>query len=191
MTCGLVLAGGASSRMGQPKALLPLGSQTMIERLLDLFSRHCSRTIAVTGAHHNEIETALPHLSTQLSFNPHHESGMFSSLRHGLAQLVDADAILFSPVDFAAVSSKSIAALFDAAPNVIVKPRYNGASGHPVLIRKPAITALLAAPPDQNAKAVLSSLPSTYIDVADPAVAQDCDTPEDYTEVLKLWRRSV
>jgi molybdenum cofactor cytidylyltransferase len=191
MILGIVLAGGASSRMGQPKALLPLGGITMAERLLALFEPFCDRTVLVTGAHHSEISAALPHLAGQIVFNEGHSDGMFSSLRKGLSQQPDADAVLFSPVDYAAIAAESIACLFRASPTAIVKPRWQGHSGHPVLIRKPAIAALLAADPTANAKAILSTLPATYIDTDDSAVAQDCDTPADYEKILSSWRQSA
>lgn len=191
MTLGIVLAGGASSRMGQPKALLPLGGITMAERLLSLFQPFCDETILITGAHHSEIAAALPHLATRLVYNERHADGMFSSLRKGLAFCPAADAVLFSPVDFAAIAPSSVACLFEAPPNAIVKPRWQGHSGHPVLLRKPAIDALSSAPPTANAKDILSSLPSTYIDVEDSAVAQDCDTPADYERILSTWRQSA
>lgn len=188
MIAGIVLAGGASSRMGQPKALLRLGTETMAERLVRLFRLYFERVALVTGAHHNEISQALPELDASIAFNPLHASGMFSSLRCGLMQFPEADAVLFSPVDFATIEASTIAVLLAHAPNAIVKPRWQGQSGHPVLIRRPAIEALLAAGPQSNAKEILSHLPATYIDVDDPGVAQDCDTPADYERILKGWR---
>lgn len=187
MTHGIVLSGGASSRMGQPKALLRLGSETFVERLVGLFSQHCERVSIVTGAHHQEIAAALPHLSGALVFNAEHEAGMFSSLRRGLEAAGGAECVLFSPVDFAAVTAASVASLFDHPDVSVVKPRWSGHSGHPVLIDRKAIEALLRAPRDGNAKQVLAELPALYVDVDDEAVAQDCDTPEDYLKVVRLF----
>lgn len=190
MICGIVLAGGASSRMGQPKALLPLGSTTMVERLVQLFSRFCDPTIIISGAHHNQILETLPHLAPHILFNENHAAGMFSSLRKGLAATT-AEAILLSPVDFASVEESSISSLFKAAHQPIVKPRFEGQSGHPILIRQPAIDALLKADAGSNAKQVLSQFPATYIDVDDPGVADDCDTPQDYARLLARWHARV
>jgi len=186
MTSGIVLSGGASTRMGQPKALLLIGKLSMAEHLLKLFSSFCQQTWLVTGAHHQEILNALPHFEPQITYNPLHASGMFSSLRHGLSQCQDADSILFSPVDFAAVQASSIAQLFAAPVQALVKPRWQGQSGHPILLRGSALDALRNADPSSNAKEVLSQIPATYIDVDDPGVAQDCDTPADYQRLLAL-----
>lgn len=191
MTCGIVLAGGASSRMGQPKASLRLGAQTLAERMLALFEPFCDQVLMVTGKHHNEILACLPRFSHQIVFNEQHELGMFSSLRKGLEAIGDASTVLFSPVDFALVKPESIAALISVSGHEVVKPRWQGQSGHPVLIRANAIEALRAAPAESNAKLVLSQFPALYIDVEDPGVAQDCDTPEDYQRMLGEWKESA
>ncbi len=190
MICGIVLAGGASSRMGQPKALLPLGTTTMVERLVKLFNHFCEQTIIVTGTHHSQILNTLPQLAPQILFNENHAEGMFSSLRKGLAA-TSADAILLSPVDFASVEASSIASLFNAPTQPIVKPRFEGHSGHPILIRQPAIDALRKADAGSNAKQVLSQFQATYIDLNDPGVADDCDTPQDYVRLLARWQARV
>ena len=84
MIAGIVLAGGASTRMGQPKALLPLGGITLAERAFNLLSPHCSATVIITGAHDVEIRQALPHLASHMLCNTLHALGMFSSLSLGL-----------------------------------------------------------------------------------------------------------
>jgi molybdenum cofactor cytidylyltransferase len=188
MTAGLILSGGASQRMGQPKALLRLGSQTFLERLLHLFDQFCTHTLVVTGAHHDAILARID--SRRLIHNAHHEQGMFSSLQCGLAALPQASRLLFSPVDFAGISASTIAALFAAPANSVIKPRWRNQSGHPVLLAKPALAALRAADPSANAKAILSGLPGSYVDVDDPFVALDCDTPADYSRLLSLWQPS-
>ena len=191
MTCGIVLSGGASSRMGQPKALLELGGIGMAERLFKLFSEFCDPVWIVTGAQHDRIASALPQYSPQLVWNVSHAEGMLSSLRTGLAQCGQASSVLFSPVDFAGVQRSTIQALFAVEQQAVVKPRWRGQSGHPVLIRTPAIQALNQARPGENAKAVLSRFEATYVDVEDRAVAEDCDTPDDYEKLLSWWHESA
>ncbi len=188
MIAGIVLAGGASTRMGQPKALLQLGGLTLAERAFNLLVPHCTATVIITGAHDLEIRQALPHLSTFMLCNTHHALGMFSSLSLGLANFPQASAILFTPVDFAAVHPASVQKLFDAAPAPLTKPRCQGHSGHPILVRDTALAALRAAAPTANAKQILSAFPSQYLDVDDRAVAEDCDTPHDYQRLLSWWQ---
>lgn len=188
MIAGIVLAGGASTRMGQPKALLPLGGLTLAEHAFNLFSPHCSATVIITGAHDFEMRQALPHLASHLHCNTLHALGMFSSLSLGLHHFPHASAILFTPVDFAAVHPASVQKLFDAPPAPLTKPRWQGHSGHPILVRDTALAALRAAPSTANAKEILSAFPSQYLDVDDRAVAEDCDTPQDYQRLLSWWQ---
>jgi molybdenum cofactor cytidylyltransferase len=182
---GLILAGGSSRRMGQPKALLKLDGLTFLERWLRLLTPHTTNIVIVTGAHHAQITTAFP--QAPVLFNPHHADGMFTSLRAGLTHLSDCDRILFSPIDFAAVLPGTISTLL-ATHAPVVKPRYLHQSGHPVLILRPAIDALLAAPATENAKHILAQLPNRYIDVDDWGVVTDCDTPEDYYLLTQRFR---
>ncbi|WP_031500801.1 nucleotidyltransferase family protein [Bryobacter aggregatus] len=187
MIGGIVLAGGASSRMGQPKALLPLGGITMLERIVTLFQKHCTTICVVTGAHDRELREALPDFAPFLLHNAHYAAGMFSSLRTGLRHSSHCDRILFSPVDFAGVLPQTIEPLFESKA-MVAKPRWQGQSGHPVLIGSDAIRALLEAGLESNAKEILAGFPSQYFDVDDRAVAEDCDTPEDYQRLISWWR---
>jgi molybdenum cofactor cytidylyltransferase len=162
----------------------------MVEQVAYKLSPFCEKILIVTGAHHTQILSKLPQLECQLVFNESHELGMFSSLRKGLSLVGPVSHVLFSPVDFANVQSASIAALF-AAPEVAVrKPRWNQQSGHPVLIGRTAVDELLNAPLDASAKQILSTLPSRYVEVDDPGVVQDCDTPADYQKLLSSWQES-
>lgn len=187
MISALILSGGASTRMGRPKALLPLGKTTFVERLFTLFSHFAAETLILTGAHHREIAEALPGLVPYLVENPRHALGQFSSLQAGLARCREAERILFTPVDFAAIQTETIAALLAAPEHDVVKPRCEGRSGHPVLISRRAADALLAAPMTANAKAILSPLDALYLDVTDRGTIEDTDTPEDYERLLASW----
>lgn len=174
--------------MGRPKALLPLGEETFLERLVRLFSAHVERCVVVTGAHHAEIVATLPNLAELLVENRHHALGQLSSLKTGLDQLPHAERVFFTPVDFASVLPGTLTQLLAAPPLEVVKPRCDGRSGHPVLIARHAIECLLEAPVEGNAKQILSSLPACYIDVADRGTIEDVDTPEDYSRLLDRWR---
>jgi molybdenum cofactor cytidylyltransferase len=189
-TAGLILAGGASRRMGQPKALLPLGASTFLTTLVHTLSPLCDPLFIVTGFHHDAIAAAHPTLLPLLTFNPLHAQGMFTSLRHGLHLLPPHSQVLFTPVDFPAVSPSTLHQLLAVPQAPVVKPRYHGLSGHPVLLRSPAITALLAAPPTANAKDILATFPQQYVQVEDPWVARDCDTPAAYQQFLADYSAS-
>jgi molybdenum cofactor cytidylyltransferase len=172
--------------MGQPKALLRWGSETFLGRIVRILNSHCDRVIVVSGAHHEEMREAHPELAPYFVYNPDHAEGQFSSLRCGLRELADCSEILLWPVDFGAVGEATVQALLAAPEAPVVKLRYEGRSGHPVLLRREAIEALREAGASSNAKAVLEQFPALRIPVTDPACVSDADTPEDYARLLLL-----
>ncbi|HXF27317.1 MAG TPA: NTP transferase domain-containing protein, partial [Bryobacteraceae bacterium] len=76
--CGLILAAGASRRMGTSKALLTVGGETFLDRLIGLLSVVCEPVIVVTG------HDALQAKDGMFVTNPEPERGMLSSLQCGL-----------------------------------------------------------------------------------------------------------
>jgi molybdenum cofactor cytidylyltransferase len=187
MITGLVLAGGASRRLGQPKALLRLDGESFVARLYRLFSALCGEVWIVTGAHDAEIRQGEPSLAGRMLFNAGHEEGQLSSLQCGLAAVGADSSVLFSPVDYAAVSLSTIASLLAAEPADVVKPRYEGQSGHPVLVSRAAAGALRAAGGQDNAKAILRRFAGRYVDCQDRHCASDVDTMDDYQQLLAAW----
>ena len=95
----LILAAGSSSRMGQPKALLPWGPTTVIGHLFqEIHMGGIADTVLVTGAHHTSLSKALETRTVNLCYNRKWESGMGSSLslgvRHVEKEFARAGAIL-------------------------------------------------------------------------------------------------
>ena len=89
---GIILAAGESSRMGRDKALLPLGTQTFVERLLGVLSGVASPIIVVLGHHADEISQAIaPALArtpgARVVRNPDYKLGQLSSLQAALRAL--------------------------------------------------------------------------------------------------------
>ena len=82
----ILLAGGASTRMGQPKALLLIGGQTFLGRLIAIYARHCHPVIVVLGYQADAIRAATPGEAEWVR-NEHPERGQFSSLQTGLRAL--------------------------------------------------------------------------------------------------------
>ena len=115
MTCGLILAGGESRRMGSPKALLEFQGETFLDRLIGLFSRRCSPVIAVLGAQHEIVRAGLRRVGEALLVqNPDFRLGQLTSMQCGLLAVpADADGVLFTLVDHPAVAPATIAALID------------------------------------------------------------------------------
>lgn len=182
---GLILSGGASRRMGTPKALLTIEGQTFADRLIGVFLETCSPLILVLGHDADRIRPGIRRArQAQLVVNPDPERGMLSSLQCGL-RLVDAGAVVFTPVDYPSVRSSTLTAIAEAfhrrrAPVTI--PRYHGERGHPVCISRRVVQVLLALPASAQARDVTRAYrdAAEFVDVDDPGIVGDIDLPEDY-----------
>jgi molybdenum cofactor cytidylyltransferase len=187
----VILSGGASRRMGTPKALLRFQNETFLDRLIRIFSQAANPVIVVVGQHEAAIRSGIERArQVVLAVNPDPDRGMLSSLQIGL-QAVPAQipAAMFMPVDHPHLEAASIEALLDrfqATHAPVTVPTFAGEHGHPVCITRAVIDQLLALPPDAKASDVIHRHVSqtSYIDVADPAVVSDIDDPDAYAELL-------
>lgn len=188
---GVILSGGASRRMGTPKALLKFRDETFLDRLFDVLARVCSPVIVVVGTHSEQIRKGIASASEVLfAENPDPERGMLSSLQCGLALVPkDADAAMFLPVDHPHIALDTVELLaerFRRDRALVTVPVYAGEHGHPVCIARPLIDELLALPPGAKASDVIHRhiARTVYIEVSDPAVVTDVDDPAAYAQLL-------
>jgi molybdenum cofactor cytidylyltransferase len=188
---GVILSGGASRRMGTPKALLRFQNETFLDRLIGLFSAVCDPIIVVVGLHADKIRSGIQRGRDVLfAVNPHPDRGMLSSLQCGLALVPpDAAAAMFLPVDHPHLeisTLEALAARFRADRAPVTVPTYAAEHGHPVCIARPLIAELLALSPEAKPSDVIHRyVPQTvYVDVSDPAVVSDVDDPAAYAELL-------
>ncbi len=186
----VILAGGASRRMGRPKALLPFRGQTILDRLIGLYQAFCSPVIVVLGHSADTIRAGILHGGEVLfAVNPDPERGQLSSLQCGL-ELAPGN-VLFTPVDYPAVKPTTVemsVRRFQTGDAMIVAPSYHGRHGHPVLIREHVKRALLELPPDAMAREAIHRFRdmAVYVDVDDAAVCEDIDRMEDYQRLMSV-----
>jgi molybdenum cofactor cytidylyltransferase len=188
---GIILSGGASRRMGTPKALLQFQNETFLDRLIRVFSIVCNPIIVVVGQHADRIQSGIARGRNVLfAVNPDPERGMLSSLQCGLALVPPgAEAAMFLPVDHPHIEVSTIETLtarFHADRAPVTVPTYAGEHGHPVCIARQLIAELLALPPEAKASDVIHRHVSKtlYIEVADSAVTTDVDDPAAYADLL-------
>ena len=193
MIPGVVLAGGASSRMqGRPKALLPAGPgrETFLERIVStLRAGGVDDVVIVTGHHHDAVggRASLLRPMVRVVRNPRPEQGQLSSLLAALG-VVDhpgVRAMLVTLIDLPLVSAATVRAVLDAyrrtgAP--LVRPGRGGRHGHPVVFDRRLFPELRQADPAHGAKPVVRAHEAAGFVVAvdDPGAFTDVDTPEDY-----------
>ncbi|MGH9647006.1 MAG: nucleotidyltransferase family protein [Bryobacteraceae bacterium] len=187
MIAGIILAAGASSRMGTPKALLDYRSETFVGRLVRVLGACSQPVIVVLGYHADVIRQRLP-ASAQVVINPDPSRGQLSSLQTGLAALPgEADGFAFIPVDSPAVEENTIATLTWAfkqrkPSTLFVIPRQSGKRGHPVIAARSIAAEILALPATAEAREVVHAHVdhTEYVDVDDPGIFTDVDDPAAY-----------
>lgn len=184
MIGAIVLAAGASSRMGVSKASLTTGpgGPTFLESIRDALREAGVRIVRVVVA-----TEGAPGEETVLNSDP--SRGMLSSVQCGLRALPPVvDAVLVWPVDHPFVTAATVTALIDsflsARPPIVV-PTFGGRRGHPVLFAWRVVPELLAADLNAGARAVVHAHPERLdLAVGDPGIVADIDTPEDYRRIL-------
>ena len=188
---GLILAGGASRRMGTPKALLRIGDETFVDRLVGACSPVVHPVILVLGHDSELVQRGIETRNLVIfAVNPQPERGMLSSLQCGLRALPPTThAVVFTPVDYPDCKGTTVAAIANAFRGVacdVVIPVYRGVKGHPVCISRRVIDELLEMPATGEARDVVRRHRdrTVFIEVDDPGITTDVDTPEDYRNLL-------
>ena len=179
-TAAIILAGGASRRMGSPKALLSYKGKNFINTLIDVFTP-CDETVVVLGYDADRVRAGTTSPAT-IVVNPYPERGQLSSLQCGLAAVRQADAVLFTPVDYPAISSGTVVQLLPYA-GAFAMPRYEGRRGHPVLINRQLVEEIIGC--NTSARDVIRAHEPVYVEVDDPGILEDVDDPAAYARLTQ------
>jgi len=190
----IVLAAGKSTRMGRPKATLPLDNgDTFLTRIVRTFvEAGVEDVVIVIGHDADAIVASFASADAAVSRarfvdNPNYEQGQLSSLLAGL-NIVDRPgvvAVLLTLVDVPLVSVQTVRAVLERyhqthAP--VVRPVHGDRHGHPVLIDRELFDQLRRADPTTGAKPIIRAnvSPAGDVVVDDDGAFADADTPEDY-----------
>lgn len=177
----MILAAGASSRMGRPKAFLSWGEGN--------FLRHTAARLETVGLAalgvvtradlEGRVREELPEWSVWVNEAP--EEGMLSSLQVALRGLGEqVEWLLVSLVDQPRIRPETfVRVAAEARRDDWCSASYERRAGHPVAIGRDCFGALLAAPGAGSPREVLAQFPRRFIDCDDPGVVHDVDRPED------------
>lgn len=193
MIAAIILAAGASERMGYPKALLPYRGRPFLEGILEAcYAAGVEHRVVVLGHHADKVLENIDLSAVTVARSKDLDAGPIGSVWAGLASLasVPADAVLVWPVDrphIAVTTVESIVDAFRSTHQPIVVPTYQGKRGHPVLFGRAVFAELLGAPRDEGARAVVHRDAGRVaeVPVEDAAVLEDFNTPEDYKKLLR------
>lgn len=186
MIAAIVLAAGASSRMGRPKMLLPArgGKSVLAASVEPLLDAGLDRVVVVLGCEAGRVEreAALPE-DPRLSVvvNDRWREGMSSSLARGVSECADAEAALVALGDQPGITAERVRRVLAAyGPGVrLVVPVHGSQPGHPVLFARELFAELAALSGDVGAREVVRRHRDGAVLLDLPALP-DLDTPEDY-----------
>ena len=190
----IVLAAGASTRMGRPKALLDFDGRACLDLVLDSV-RAAGRTVVVLGPNHEEIRRRVDLGAVDVELNLDVDGGQTASLQAALRRLpADVDAFLFMPVDLPLLRAADVDTLLQsriANPgSSLYIPSHAMKRGHPILCDRKLAAEFLALPPGASARDVVNRVPGriAYVDFVEAYLLMDMDTPEDYRRCLEAFR---
>ena len=196
--CGVILAAGASSRMGRDKALLPwppnsTDGKTLLSAQIEAFKPFAHAIVTVAGNNYDDLAPIVLAAGELILQNPEPERGQFSSLQTALAKAVARgyDVAIITLVDSPPLSRDTLHKLRITFEQAIaegmwgVVPEHDGRRGHPLFAGRQLMQAFLAAPPTSNARAVRHEHDKFLVSVSvpDALLSADMNTPEQYASL--------
>lgn len=188
-TGAVIVAAGLSSRMGDFKPLLQMGSVSIAKRIiLNFQAAGVSPVVVVTGYRAEELEAHLRDLDVSFVRNPaFRTTEMFDSAKIGFAFIRDrCDRTFFTPVDIPLFSSGTVVRLMQSEAE-IAKPVCAGKVGHPLLLSRAMLDRILLYQGTDGLRGALreSGAAAERIAVEDEGILNDADTPDEYQALLR------
>jgi molybdenum cofactor cytidylyltransferase len=189
MSAGIILlAAGASSRMGQSKQLLPIaGEPLLLKTVMTAIESQVHNVVVVLGANEAAHRELIQELPIEIVTNPNWQRGMGSSLKMGLQKILlstpNLEAIIVMVCDQPLLKIDHLHELiqkFKDSKCKIVASYYSGMAGVPALFDKSLFSELLKIEDDSGAKQIIQNRKDLVQHVAFPQGSVDLDTPNDY-----------
>ena len=195
MIAAIVLAAGASARMGRQKLTLPMADGRPLVRAAveQVLAAGLDDAVVVLGREAEAVASALRGLPIRTVVNPRYAEGQSTSLRAGLDALAPGTeaaivALGDQPLPDPGVNRRLVEA-FRASGRAIVAPVYREGRGNPVLFAASVFDELRRVEGDRGGRPVIARDPRRVAEVpVDAPMPADIDTPEDY-EAARRGRR--
>jgi len=189
-TGAVIVAAGLSSRMGNFKPMLPMGSCSIAQRIIANFQEAgVSPVVVVTGFRADELERHLAGEGVIFVRNPaYRDTQMLDSAKIGFSRVLrECGRTFFTPVDIPLFTLDTVTALMNANAQ-IVKPVCGGTEGHPILLSNGILPRIISYTGDGGLRGAIDSCGADceMIEVADEGILKDADTPDDYDRLLNL-----
>jgi molybdenum cofactor cytidylyltransferase len=194
MIAHVILAAGASQRMGRPKPLLPFGGCSLIERAIqEARAARVDPVLVVLGHDAEQILSEADLGGAQVIVNPNPDAGQTGSLQAAVRSLpAEAEAFVNLPVDFPGVGREEIDAVVAAwsrrdpsTATRIVTAAYHGRLGRPTLFARETFGAILALAADAPVRELVETETARIdVEIGHTRILRDMDTPRDYRHWL-------
>jgi len=189
VTGGLILAAGRGSRFGSPKQLADLGGQPLIAHAADamLALPQVQPVVVAVGANAERVAGDACLEGVEILNVPDWEEGIAASLRAGIARLDASDSVVVTLADQPFVTPQLIHRVLDHSngSGLPARATFEGAPGHPVVIRRELFAGVKELQGDDGARDLLEAAGCVHVECAHLASGLDVDTTED----LKRARR--
>ncbi|MBR0041243.1 MAG: NTP transferase domain-containing protein [Oscillospiraceae bacterium] len=191
----VIVAAGMSSRMGDFKPMLNIGSISIAQRIVaTLHQAGVTKIAVVTGYNAPLLERHLANSGLVFLRNENYATTqMFDSAKIGLSYMKDkCERILFTPVDVPLFTAMTVTELIESDADLCC-PVCEGKTGHPLLIASSLVDALLADSGEGGLQGAIARCGAEMlqIPVKDPGVLHDADTPADYKALLELHNEQL
>jgi len=187
----IILAAGASTRMGKQKMLLPFQDKTIIETVIDTAARNVEGNLmVVVGSNKEEIIRQIGNRTVKYCVNKYFMDGMLSSVICGFKALPDgASAVLIFLGDQPQIPKEAgdiVTKTWQQNKKGIVIPTFEGRRGHPTLIETKYINDIVNLDPAKGLRSLFRKFKEDVLEVECniPEILRDIDTPEEYQKEI-------
>lgn len=187
----IIVAAGASSRLGQPKQLVIFDGEPLLQRTIRIAAEAgASPVFVVLGAHREFIESKVDFQAAKIVLNPRWAEGLAGSIRAGVraveAEAPHASGVLLMTCDQPRVTTQHLGWLIDSirhSPGSAAASLYAGKRGVPAVFPRAAFAELCTLHGDKGARDLLVNPPWPVMEIALEGGEVDIDRPDDLVKL--------